>query len=124
MRDGAETNGGLRRKVTWLIGLRAVAVTALLGAAVLLPGNEGARPRPSDAILALGALTYLLTALYAATLRYVERWRWLVDVHANSPLSHLLAATMAGRRAGVKGRLSRSAGHVLTFGQCCAETDL
>ena len=80
MRDGAETNGGLRRKVTWLIGLRAVAVTALLGAAVLLPGNEGARPRPSDAILALGALTYLLTALYAATLRYVERWRWLVDV--------------------------------------------
>jgi two-component system sensor histidine kinase PilS (NtrC family) len=47
---------------------------------VLVPGRGGPGAWPPGAILALVALTYLLTALYAATLRYVERRRWLVDL--------------------------------------------
>jgi two-component system sensor histidine kinase PilS (NtrC family) len=69
----------LRRKLMWLIGGRAAAVTLLLGSAILLliksPGT-----RPIDPFFFLIGVTYGLTALYAALLRFVERHRWLVDV--------------------------------------------
>jgi len=69
----------LRRKLAWLIGIRAVIGTVLLGGAIFLqitsPGSL-----PVDPFFFLIAITYALTAGYALTLRWVERHRWLIDV--------------------------------------------
>ncbi|MGB7220775.1 MAG: ATP-binding protein [Vicinamibacterales bacterium] len=68
----------LRRKLAWLIGIRAVVSTILLGSATLLqitsPGSFAIDP----AFFLIG-LTYALTIGYATTLRYVDAHRWLVD---------------------------------------------
>ena len=69
----------LRRKLLWLIGLRAASVTFLLGTAVLVQINApGALP--IDPFVAVIAVTYALTVVYAVTLDHAERYRWLVDV--------------------------------------------
>jgi two-component system, NtrC family, sensor histidine kinase PilS len=69
----------LRRKLGWLIAIRVVISTVLLGSAtffqITLPGSL-----PVDPFFILIGLTYALTAFYAATLRLVDRYRWLVDV--------------------------------------------
>ena len=69
----------LRRKLQWLIAIRAVISTVLLGGAmfaqITAPGSF-----PVDPFFFLIGMTYALTALYAATLRYVDRYRWLVDL--------------------------------------------
>jgi two-component system, NtrC family, sensor histidine kinase PilS len=71
--------GELRRKLGWLIAIRAVISTVLLGTATLaqikLPGSF-----PVDPFFILIGITYGLTAFYAFTLRIAERSRWLVDV--------------------------------------------
>src|SRR4029434_5704904 len=70
---------GLRRKLAWLIAIRAVVSTILLGSATLAqftaPGSF-----PIDPFFFLIGLTYALTIAYASTLRYVDRFRWLVDL--------------------------------------------
>ena len=70
---------GLRRKLRWLIAVRAVISTVLLGSAtfaqITAPGSF-----PVDPLFILIGLTYALTAFYAATLRLSDRYRWLVDV--------------------------------------------
>jgi hypothetical protein len=69
----------LRRKLAWLIGVRAVISTVLLGGATVAqiraPGLL-----PVDPFFFLIAITYGLTILYAATLRFVERQPWLIDL--------------------------------------------
>jgi len=69
----------LRRKVAWLIGIRAVLSTLLLGGATVAqlaaPGSF-----PGDPFFSLIALTFALTAVYAWALRYVDRQPWLIDV--------------------------------------------
>ena len=69
----------LRRKLARLIAARAVVGTILLGLATFVqltsPGVF-----PVDPFFFLIGLTYALTIGYAATLRYVDRFRWLVDV--------------------------------------------
>ncbi len=69
----------LRRKLLWLIAIRAVISTVLLGSAtvaqITAPGSF-----PVDPYFILIALTCGLTVLYAATLRQAERYRWLVDL--------------------------------------------
>jgi two-component system sensor histidine kinase PilS (NtrC family) len=69
----------LRRKVGWLIGVRAVVSTVLLGGAVVAsvwgPGSMPVQP-----FFYLIAITYALTVVYAATLPYVDRHRWLIDL--------------------------------------------
>jgi two-component system sensor histidine kinase PilS (NtrC family) len=69
----------LRRKLRWLIAIRAVISTVLLGSAtfaqITAPGSF-----PVDPFFFLIGLTYALTAFYAATLRLAEGRRWLVDV--------------------------------------------
>ena len=69
----------LRRKLRWLIAIRAVVSTVLLGAAtffqITAPGSF-----PVDPFFFLIGLTYAMTAVYAATLRFADRYRWLVDV--------------------------------------------
>ena len=69
----------LRRTVAWLIAIRAVIGTILLGSAtfaqITAPGSF-----PVDPFFFLIGLTYALTISYAVTLRFVERNRWLVDL--------------------------------------------
>ncbi|MGH9314586.1 MAG: two-component system sensor histidine kinase NtrB [Vicinamibacterales bacterium] len=69
----------LRRKLLWLIAIRAVALTIVLGSAILVqiqaPGTF-----PVDPFFFLIGLTYALTALYAVTTRFAERHRWLIDL--------------------------------------------
>jgi two-component system sensor histidine kinase PilS (NtrC family) len=69
----------LRKKLLWLIAIRAVALTVVLGSAILVqiqaPGTF-----PVDPFFFLIGLTYALTALYAVTTRFAERHRWLIDL--------------------------------------------
>ena len=69
----------LPRRVAWLIGIRAVISTILLGGAVVAqitaPGSF-----PVNPFFFLVAITYAMTLAYAATLRFVDRYRWLVDI--------------------------------------------
>jgi two-component system sensor histidine kinase PilS (NtrC family) len=69
----------LRKKLLWLIAIRAVALTIVLGSAILVqiqaPGTF-----PVDPFFFLIGATYALTALYAVTTRFAERHRWLVDL--------------------------------------------
>jgi two-component system, NtrC family, sensor histidine kinase PilS len=69
----------LRRRVDWLIGIRAIISTLLLGGAIVAqvtsPGSF-----PVNPFFFLVALTYGLTIAYASTLRFVDRYHWLVDI--------------------------------------------
>ncbi len=69
----------IRPKLLWLMTARAVAVTLLLGSAILAqvrsPGSF-----PIDPFFFLIALTYGLTALYGMLLRRAEQHGWIVDV--------------------------------------------
>jgi two-component system sensor histidine kinase PilS (NtrC family) len=69
----------LRRKLLWLIAGRVAVATLLLGLAPLIRSTTPG-PFPVDPFFALIGLSYALTVVYAATLRYVERHRWLIDV--------------------------------------------
>jgi two-component system, NtrC family, sensor histidine kinase PilS len=69
----------LRRKVAWLIAVRAVISTILLGSAIVAQiTSPGALP--IDPFFFLIGLTYALTIGYALTLRFVDTRRWLVDL--------------------------------------------
>ncbi len=69
----------LRRRLGWLIAVRAVVSTILLGTAtfaqITAPGSL-----PVDPFFTLIGLTYALTIFYASTLRFVDRHRWLIDL--------------------------------------------
>jgi two-component system, NtrC family, sensor histidine kinase PilS len=68
-----------RRKLLWLIGGRAAVVTLLLGSAILIQlRSPGALP--IDPFFGVIGLTYALTVVWTLTLRFVDRWPWLVDV--------------------------------------------
>src|SRR5678815_2095341 len=73
------SEGSLRRKLLWMIGGRAAVITLLLGSAILIqlraPGSF-----PIDPFFAIIALTYARTVVWALTLRFVDRHRWLIDV--------------------------------------------
>ena len=69
----------LRRRVAWLIAIRAIIGTLLLGGAIVAqvtaPGSF-----PVNPFFFLVALTYGLTIVYALTLRFVDRFHWLIDI--------------------------------------------
>jgi two-component system sensor histidine kinase PilS (NtrC family) len=69
----------LQERLAWLIGVRAVIGTTLLGTAtfaeITAPGSFPVNP----SFLLIG-MTYGLTILWALTLRFVNRWRWLIDL--------------------------------------------
>src|SRR5215510_8381721 len=69
----------LRRKIAWLIAIRAIVSTILLGSAIVTqitaPGSFAVDP-----FFFLIGLTYALTITFALTVRYVDDYRWLVDV--------------------------------------------
>lgn len=65
----------MRRKLLWLLAIRAAAVTVLLGAGILADVGGPGR----DPFFYLLGLTYALTIAYVLTLRLAERHAWLVD---------------------------------------------
>lgn len=69
----------LRRKVAWLIVVRAVISTTLLGSAIFArvtaPGSFAVDP-----FFFLIGLTFALTIIWAISLRHIERHRWLLDL--------------------------------------------
>jgi two-component system, NtrC family, sensor histidine kinase PilS len=69
----------LRRTVAWLIAIRAIISTILLGSATIA---QIAAPGllPINPFFFLIGLTYALTISYALTLRYVDDHRWLLDI--------------------------------------------
>jgi two-component system sensor histidine kinase PilS (NtrC family) len=69
----------LRSRLSTLIAARVVIGTLLLGSAILI---QISRPGafPVDPFFALIGLTYALSVLYLATLRYAENHPWLVDL--------------------------------------------
>lgn len=69
----------LRSRASTLIGVRVVVSTLLLGSAILI---QISRPGtfPVDPFFFLIGLTYALSVIYMATLRFVDRYPWLVDV--------------------------------------------
>lgn len=69
----------LRRKLLWLIAARAMAITALMGSAILVQiSAPGAFP--VNPFFFLIGLTYALTVVYTITVRFVETHRWLIDL--------------------------------------------
>jgi two-component system sensor histidine kinase PilS (NtrC family) len=67
-----------RGTVGWLVAIRAMVATLLLGWATVA---QVASPESTDAhpFFLLIALTYGLTILYAVTLRWSDRHRWVID---------------------------------------------
>jgi two-component system sensor histidine kinase PilS (NtrC family) len=69
----------LRSRLSTIIAARVVLVTLLMGTAILIqisrPGSF-----PVDPFFALSGLTYALSVFYLATLRFVERHLWLIDL--------------------------------------------
>src|SRR5205823_8734299 len=68
----------LRARLSTLIAVRVVVSTLLLGSAILVqisrPGSF-----PIDPFFFLIGLTYALSVVYLASLRYVERFPWIAD---------------------------------------------
>jgi len=68
----------LRRKLFWLIAIRVGISTLLLGSAVFVqltsPGTF-----PGEPLFVLIGITYALNILWLLTLKWAERYRWLVD---------------------------------------------
>jgi two-component system sensor histidine kinase PilS (NtrC family) len=73
------SDGKLRRQVVRLMLVRAIISTLLLGSAIFVqikaPGSFAIDP-----FFFLIGLTYALTIIYAGTLRFVDRHRWLIDL--------------------------------------------
>jgi two-component system sensor histidine kinase PilS (NtrC family) len=76
---GGQIDGSLGRKLVWLLVLRVVIVTLLLGSGILVQINAPGTLPVAPFFLIIG-LTYGLTAVYALALKYVARHRWLIDL--------------------------------------------
>src|SRR3972149_3724271 len=70
----------MRRKVFWLIAIRLAIGTLLLGSAVLIQFNvPSMRPAVSHFYYLIG-LIYALSIVWAASLTFAFRRRWLIDL--------------------------------------------
>jgi two-component system sensor histidine kinase PilS (NtrC family) len=67
------------RRLAWLIGVRAVVSTVLLGGATVAQITSPGTFR-IDPLFLLIAFTYAVTVVYGLTMRAAERSPWLVDV--------------------------------------------
>ena len=68
----------LRRKLFWLIAIRVCISTLLLGSAVFVQlTSPGAFP--GEPLFVLIGITYALNILWLVTLKWAERFNWIVD---------------------------------------------
>jgi two-component system sensor histidine kinase PilS (NtrC family) len=70
----------LRRKLLWLIGLRAGVVTLLFVSAILARVGGIGLALPVDPFFTLAAVTYALTLVYLPVLAWAPERRWIVDL--------------------------------------------
>src|SRR5216117_3443905 len=69
----------LRRKVAWLIAIRAIIGSALLGSATFMQVTAPSIAAFDPFFFLIGSI-YALTIVYALTLKKVDTRRWLIDV--------------------------------------------
>jgi two-component system, NtrC family, sensor histidine kinase PilS len=69
----------LRRKVAWLIAIRAIIGSALLGSATFMQVTAPAQVSIDPFFYLIGVI-YALTIVYALTLKQVDDRRWLIDL--------------------------------------------
>jgi two-component system sensor histidine kinase PilS (NtrC family) len=69
----------VRRRLLWVISVRAVAAAGLFGTAILIRPADPAGTGDAPYFLLI-AVTFALTGIYASTIRYVERHPWLIDL--------------------------------------------
>jgi two-component system, NtrC family, sensor histidine kinase PilS len=69
----------LRRKVAWLIAIRAIVGSALLGSATFVQVTAPASITIDPFFFLIGLL-YALTIVYALVLKQVDTRRWLIDL--------------------------------------------
>ncbi len=84
----AETSAGVgpeawvriavRRKMLWVVGLRPVIASLVLGTALLLETGDSSGLTAGYVVFLLG-LTWTLSMVYAVGLRLTDRWPWLID---------------------------------------------
>lgn len=88
----------LRSRLSRLIAVRVAVSTVLLGSAILIQLN---RPGafPIDPFFFLIGLTYALSVVYFATLRFVNRHPWLADAHLGADA--LLVSGFIGLTGGI-----------------------
>ncbi|MBI2828157.1 MAG: PAS domain-containing protein [Acidobacteria bacterium] len=88
----------LRSRLSTLIAVRVVVSTLLLGSAILIQLN---RPGafPIDPFFFLIGLTYALSVVYLATLRFVNRYPWLADAQLGADA--LLVSGFIGLTGGI-----------------------
>ncbi len=83
----------LRRKLLWLIGVRFVTITILLGSGILVqlrtPGLW-----PVGPFFFLVGLSYTFTVAFLMTLSQVEQRRWLIDVQLGTDAVVISAAVL------------------------------
>src|SRR3970040_571276 len=93
----------LRSRLSTLIAIRVVLVTLLMGSAILI---QIARPGafPVDPFFSLIGLTYALSVIYLATLRFADRHPWLVDLQFGADT--LLVSAFIHVTGGVASNLS------------------
>ena len=72
-------NQTFRSRVNWLITLRPVLLTTVIGTALLIDLPESISLLSREFGLFLLAVTYVLTALYAASRPLLPRYPWIVD---------------------------------------------
>ena len=88
----------LRSRLSRLIAVRVVVSTVLLGSAILIQLN---RPGafPIDPFFFLIGLTYALSVVYFATLRFANRYPWLADAQLGADA--LLVSGFIGLTGGI-----------------------
>ena len=79
MSENTAGSSPLKRRLLWLISLRVVIVTLLLGAGTLAQ-IRAQSPWPVDPFFFLLGFTYGVSILYVLTLGFADRYRWLIDL--------------------------------------------
>ena len=69
----------LRRKLFWLIAIRVAISSLLLGSAVFVQ-TTSPETFPGEPLFLLIGVTYALNILWTVTLKWAERYRWIVDI--------------------------------------------
>jgi two-component system sensor histidine kinase PilS (NtrC family) len=134
----AKASGSLRRRLWWLIAGRFVLAVALFGLSLLLGRSTAASGAGLDSLrntLLFGLLVLLLSALYAAALRFSRagvQWQagaqiffdvllvtWLTgmrgDLHSPYVALYIVIISVAGIFLGVRGALVTSVGCAVCY---------
>ena len=134
----AKAGASLRRRLWWLIAGRFLLAVALFGLSLLLGRSVAASGAGLDSLrstLTFGLLVLLLSALYAATLRFTRvglQWQaatqvffdvllvtWLTgmrgDLHSPYVALYIVIISVAGIFLGVRGALATSVGCAVCY---------